>query len=215
MELAEEMPVDGSVARGLLDERPRHPEDLVLAVRAARYDEAAWREIYDLTRERIFGLLVYQTGSREEALELLQETYVSALQTIGRFRGEGSLAAWLSVIAIRRARSWKRKIIRRRATHRALAEEPLPASQAPVDHHLRRRLHQALAELGDRQRAAFLLREMEGLSSAEIGQALGCRAETARVHCFRARKTLRRLLESDPSSPLASRDPLGASPELD
>ena len=55
------------------------PQDLALATRAADGCEKAWREIYDRTRDRLFALLVYQTGQREEALELLQETYLSAL----------------------------------------------------------------------------------------------------------------------------------------
>ena len=81
-----------------------HAEDLELARRAAARDEGAWRTIYERTRQRLFALLAYHTGNREEALELLQEVYLHAFQGLARYRGEGPLEAWLAIMAIRRAR---------------------------------------------------------------------------------------------------------------
>ena len=56
--------------------------DLDLARRAASGDEDAWREIYTSTREKLFSLLSYHIGNRDEALDVLQETYVGAVKGI-------------------------------------------------------------------------------------------------------------------------------------
>jgi RNA polymerase sigma-70 factor (ECF subfamily) len=170
------------------------PGDLALARRAAAQNEAAWREIYDLTRDRLFALLSYYTGDREEALELLQETYLSAIRSIGRYRGDGSLLSWFVIIALRRARDWKRKLVQWKRKSEALAAELREDSGHVTDEYARIKVREAVGQLKGNQRGAFLMRELEGLSFREIGQALGCDEGTARVHFFRARKTMQDLL---------------------
>ncbi len=169
-------------------------DDLALAKRASVMEEAAWREIYDLTRERLFSLLVYHTGDREEALELLQETYLTAMKSLGHYQGQGPLMAWFAVIAIRRAQDWKRNLFRMKRRKEALAaelnNEVYPASDVQV----RREIQSALAKLSKRQRATFLLHELAGMVFSEIGKALGCSEGTARVHYFRARQVMQAIL---------------------
>jgi RNA polymerase sigma-70 factor (ECF subfamily) len=54
--------------------------------------------------------------------------------------------------------------------------------------------HELAAELTEKQRAVFLLREVEGMSSQEVADVVGCRESTVRNHLFNARKILRREL---------------------
>ena len=181
-----------------------HAEDLALARRAAAHDEGAWREIYDRTRDRLFALLVYHTADREEALELLQETYLCALKALKRYQGTGPLEAYFAVIAIRRARDWKRRLFRWRRRRRLLEEAAAAdaiagaGQTAPDRPHLRIRIQRALSRLGERQRTVFLLRELEGFSFREIGVALGCNESTVRVHFFRARRKMQKILGEEP-----------------
>jgi len=183
-----------------------HAEDLELARRAAARDEGAWRTIYERTRQRLFALLAYHTGNREEALELLQEVYLHAFQGLARYRGEGPLEAWLAIMAIRRARDWKRKIVRKRrhaADDDELSrdlDESAPRGPDPSAHPLRLVLDRALAALPERQRLAFLLREVEDLSFRDVAEALGVNEATARVHHLRARRTLQELLKDEPGA---------------
>jgi RNA polymerase sigma-70 factor (ECF subfamily) len=170
------------------------PGDLALARRAAAQNEAAWREIYDLTRDRLFALLSYYTGDREEALELLQETYLSAIRSIDRYRGEGSLLSWFVIVALRRARDWKRKLVQWKRKNEALTAELRGGPGHTTDEYARIKVREAVGKLKGNQRGAFLMRELEGLSFREIGSALGCDEGTARVHFFRARKTMQDLL---------------------
>ncbi|MBU1950368.1 MAG: RNA polymerase sigma factor [Candidatus Eisenbacteria bacterium] len=184
------------------------PEDLSLARRAVMRDEAAWREIYDTTRDRLFALLSYYTGQREDALELLQETYLSAINSIDRYRGDGSLAGWFAIIAIRRARDWRRKLAVWKRRRQELADERALDPPAMPNDPLRLQLQGAIAKLAGRQRASFLMREMEGLSFREIGEALGIGEPTARVHYHRAKKIMQNLLNPDDD---ATADPADGS----
>jgi RNA polymerase sigma-70 factor (ECF subfamily) len=177
-----------------------HP-DLALAARAAGGEEAAWREIYTATRERLFALCAYHLGNRDEALDLVQETYVSAVRGIGSYRGQGSLEAWLVGIAIHKARGFKRRFLGRMKRTDTLEGDPLTDQVLPEpDPGMRIRLRQALARLPERQRTAVLLHEWMGYSFREIGEAMGTSEATARVHAFRGREALRSHLSLDPSN---------------
>ena len=177
--------------------------DLELARRAAAGDEAAWRAIYVATRERLFGLLSYQLGNRQEAMDVLQDTYVSAIRSIGSYRGDGSLEAWMAGIAFHQAQSWKRRFLMKRKRTETLPEDLDPAAPPGLDPEASRRLRAALGQLSERQRRAVLLHEWMGYSFAEIGSILGTSEATARVHAFRGRDTLRALL-GDASAPDAA-----------
>jgi RNA polymerase sigma factor (sigma-70 family) len=184
---------------------PEASPDLELARRAAAGDEAAWRAIYVATRERLFSLLVFQMGNREEAVDALQDTYVSAIRSIGRYRGEGSLEAFMAGIALHQAQSWKRRFLAKRKR-----TEPLPAAFDPpaasdgTDPDARRRLAAALAQLPERQRRAVLLHEWMGYSFREVAGILGTSEATARVHAFRGRDALRALLGDSPARETAA-----------
>ncbi|MCK4547081.1 MAG: RNA polymerase sigma factor [Candidatus Eisenbacteria sp.] len=173
-------------------------EDRELAGRAAAGEEKAWREIYDRTRDRLFALLSYHLGNRDEAMDVLQDTFVHAIQGIHRFSGEGSLEGWLAVIAIRRATDWKRRFLPRLKRMVPFEEARAIAVANPRDVEFTgegRRLKECLARLSHRQRTALLLREFQELSFAEIGEALGCKEATARVHHLRARERMQALLK--------------------
>lgn len=174
-----------------------HP-DLDLAKRAADGDNAAWREIYTQSRDRLFALLVYHIGNREEALDVLQETYLAAVKGLSRYKGTGSLESWLCGIALRRARDWKRRMLRKfKKTDSMEDAHPVEEIIPQPDPEEKRRLHAALNTLPERQRSAVLLHEWLGYSFGEIGEILGISEATARVHSFRARETLRGLLGED------------------
>lgn len=182
-----------------------HP-DLDLARRAAAGDDAAWRQIYDGTRDRMFALLAYHLGDRDEALDVLQDTYVAAVKGIGAYRGAGSLESWIAGIALRRARDWKRRFLRRRKQTDPIEDHPELDQVLPqADPDEGRRLREALDGLPERQRSALLLHEWMGFSFREIAESLGTSEATARVHCFRARETLRGKLAAPNASSVASR----------
>jgi len=87
------------------------PESDLDLARAARLgDEEAWRRLYDATCQPLFNFLVYQTGDREAARDLLQETYVTALGRLDTYRGQGTLLSWLRAVGLRKSLDWRRRV---------------------------------------------------------------------------------------------------------
>ena len=172
-------------------------DDLDLAQAAVRGDEAAWRRIYDDTCQPLFNFLCYQTGDRDAARDLLQETYVTALQRLDSFQGQGSLLAWLRAVALRKCLDWRRRAKARLRKLTALAREHTHLASSGAEEAfpgLGDGLQAALDRLSSRQRAALLLRELEDLPFADIAESLGCSEPTARVHYHRACRSMRKHL---------------------
>lgn len=175
--------------------------DRSLTERARQGDETSWKEIYESTCDRLFAFLCYQVGDRDEARDLLQETYLTAFRRLETYRGEAPLEVWLRAIALGRSLDWKRVMLRRikrtvRLAEPGVAVEPdLQHVRFDSEHGV---LYRALGALSRRQRAALLLREWEGRSFAEIAGLLGCGESTARVHHARAREHMRAALDGEP-----------------
>ena len=66
--------------------------DRDLSERARCGDSAAWRAIYDSTCDRLFSFLCYQIGDRDEARDILQETYLQAFRSLDGYRGDAPIA---------------------------------------------------------------------------------------------------------------------------
>ncbi len=172
--------------------------DRRLARDACAGDENAWRLIYDQTHTRLFNFLCYQTGDRDVARDLMQETYVVAFTRLDTFRGQGTLLGWLRKVALRKCLDWRRRVALRVRKLAVLARDITPLATAGAKEAfpgLGDGIQAALDRLSSRQRAALLLRELEDQPFAEIADTLGCGEATARVHHHRACRNLRRWLE--------------------
>ena len=138
-------------------------------------------------------------GDREEARDVVQLTFLRVWQHRDRYDGRFSPNTWLYRIATnlaidllraRRSRQQQAEPFRRHLFH--LVEGRRHRELASVERRDVARIFEELAAgLTDRQRAVFLLREVEGLSSREVAEILGCRESTVRNHLFTARKRLR------------------------
>jgi RNA polymerase sigma-70 factor (ECF subfamily) len=171
-----------------------------LIQRARNGDQASWRAIYESTCDRLFAFLCYQMGDRDEAKDVLQETYLQAFRKLETFRGDSPIEVWLRAIALGRSIDWKRVILRRFKRTSPLSDSIAQAKPMADDVRFdseRATLQQALATLSRHQRAALLLRELEGFSFRDIAQSLGCGESTARVHHARAREHMRAALCGD------------------
>jgi RNA polymerase sigma-70 factor (ECF subfamily) len=140
-------------------------------------------------------------GDESEAWDVVQMAFLRAWQSLDRYNERWSFATWLYRIGTNLAIDLIRSRASRERAHRAGSEhqlrvvgEPNPASEL-ADH---REVHRLLAELAGsltpHQRSAFVLRELEGMTTSEVGRVLGCSAATVRNHVFQARRILRREL---------------------
>lgn len=177
--------------------------DLELARRAAGGDRLAFHAVVDRHAQSLFRLARGMVASRDDAEDIVQETFVEALKGIGNFDGRSSLMTWLSRILFRRAgRVWK-KNRRARAIvpldsamesarqHDRLVSMPATSS---VDHKLD--LAAVLPALAPEHRQILLLREMQGMSYAEIAQTLRVPQGTVESRLHRARRELRERLKA-------------------
>lgn len=174
-----------------------------LVLRAQRGDRAAYAALVGRHEKLVFAVisrLVRPVGLGGEVEDLAQETFLRAHRALGRFDPDGSAAfrTWLLKIATNLAldRLKRRDHTEHRSTLRVVERQPFAADASERRRRLREGLERAVAKLGDEQRAVFVLREIHGLSYAEIGELLGLTASGARVRMFRAREVLIPRLEA-------------------
>lgn len=179
---------------------PRAAEqgELPRAVLAAarRGDRGAARQLVEHYQDLVYGYLTRLLGRRDRSAavdDVAQDTFVRALGAIGRFDPDGSaqLSTWLLTIATRRAID----VLRGTRDHVALDTVPLIANERPDRRVITRSVYRAIAALSPEQRAAFLLRELYGMSVAETARALETEPGTIKSRVARARARLRAALE--------------------
>src|SRR5437763_10865330 len=155
-------------------------------------------DLYERYASRIFGYCLHRLGSREEAEDAVQTTFLNAFRSLSRGVVPESESAWLFKIAENVCLSRHRASFRRRRVEspgdlQAL-EASLPARERPADELIP--LPDALAEMPEAQRRALLLREWQGLSYHEIAAELDVSQSAVETLIFRARRTLARRLEA-------------------
>lgn len=154
-------------------------------------------ELFDLHHQRLYGLARRLSSDPEEAKDLVQEAFLRAARRPGSIPEEDQGAeAWLVRVVVNLCRDrYRRLAVRRRpeVVHNlSPTETGSPESQAVA----RASLQTALATLKPRRRAVIVLRELEGLSVAQVAKLLGMNPGTVRWHHSSGRKQLQRLLET-------------------
>jgi len=138
-------------------------------------------------------------GDEEDAADATQEALVSAWRGLGTFRGESSLRTWLFTLVSRRAADLQRRQrpvpVDEQQLEQRLPAVPDTASGTALETHLLAALRSALQELPWRQRACWVLRELEGLSYDEIAATLGVTSGQVRGYLHRGRATLAERME--------------------
>ena len=175
--------------------------DAVLAARALKGDRSAFNHIVRRHQEPLYRFIRRYVGDADEAYDLLQDTFVSAWQALGRYDPARPAATWLRRIALNKCRDWGRRRVVRRFFYGARAlDETTPAPEASADDASEAaltRLDRAIAALPGQLKAPLLITAFEGLSQAEAGAALGISAKAVETRVYRARKLLSEALKAD------------------
>jgi RNA polymerase sigma-70 factor (ECF subfamily) len=176
-------------------------EEARLLERLARGEAGAFERLVEMHQERVMRLAHRLLGWRGGAAEdVAQEVFLVALRRIGSFRGESSLATWLSAITIRQCRREKWRIWRR--WHRRLGQwmsggeaGPAGPADAPAERdEMAVRVRQAVERLPPSEREVVVLHYLEGMEVAEMAAALGASRNAIDVRLHRARQRLKELL---------------------
>jgi RNA polymerase sigma-70 factor (ECF subfamily) len=188
---------------------PAASNDAELVRRALARDDSAFRTIMQRNNQRLYRIARGILRNSTEAEDAVQEAYVCAFNHLASYRGESSLATWLSRITMNEAfgRLRRRRVIVDLAVlegTRAEAEIiPFPLSTSNDDpertmaqRQILQLVEQATDNLPEAYRLVFVARVIEGMSVEETAELLSLRQETVKTRLHRARRLVRDQLNS-------------------
>jgi RNA polymerase sigma-70 factor (ECF subfamily) len=186
-----------------------------LVARAQAGDREAFGALVARFQDKVLATAWRLLRHREDALDAAQEAFLRAHKYLGGFDPRAAdFGAWLHRIVVNVSRDVGARRGReaavpfddgRAAPPEGPDERGDPEARAGA-RDAGRLLARAMATLTERERAAFVMRDLEGISTEEVARALGSTATTVRVHLCMARKKLRRAIEEDvaPGEPRAA-----------
>jgi RNA polymerase sigma-70 factor, ECF subfamily len=188
--------------------------DQALVLRAQSGERGAFNALVCKYRQRIMTLSMRYTKNLADAEDAVQNTFLKAYCGLQTFRGDAAFYSWLHRIAINSAKT----LISIRGRDALLfssqigcndfadanaglsADLDTPEELALTDE-ICEAVNTAIETLGEEQRKAILLRELEGLSYSQVASAMSCPVGTVRSRVFRAREAidsrLRRIFDDD------------------
>jgi RNA polymerase sigma-70 factor (ECF subfamily) len=180
------------------------PDDGALAARALAGREDAYRALMQRHRDGIYRLVRAQLEDGDAAFDVTQESFIAAFANLHRYDRDRPFRHWLARIAINKCRDWRRRrAVRGFFTRARPIEEGVhiadgaPGPDAEVEG--RRELARARAAidaLPGGLRSVLLLRTIEGMSQAEVAQALGISDKAVETRLYRARAKLTEMLRA-------------------
>ncbi|RWI19055.1 MULTISPECIES: RNA polymerase sigma factor [unclassified Mesorhizobium] len=179
---------------------PAASGEMQLVGRALAREGGAFSTIVKMHNQRLYRIARSVVRNDSEAEDVVQEAYVRAFAHLGDFRGESSLATWLSRIVINEALGRLRKTRRTVAMPQRLQAEIIkfPLSDDPERTMAQRQIlelvERATDRLPDVYRTVFVARVIEGLSIEETAELLDVRPETVKTRLHRARVLVRKAL---------------------
>jgi RNA polymerase sigma-70 factor, ECF subfamily len=174
--------------------------DLLMAVRQG--EEPALNELIGRKTKPLLQLCQRILSDAEEARDVVQVTFFKVWENRTKFDDRWSPNTWIYRIASNLAIDHLRSRKSREKSHEPVRQHLRQVADGRAHRDLSRLqqtevamiFRELSAGLSEKQRMVFLLRELEGLSSPEVAEILGCRESTVRNHLFNARKYLRREL---------------------
>lgn len=176
-------------------------------VRAAQQgDQSAFAQLVEANQAMVYSLAFRMTGNPEDAADLTQDAFLNAWRGFGSFSGQSTFSTWIYRLASNVCIDFLRREKRRSGVSMTLEDEEDEERQADLpdlrwspERELERQeaheaVRQGLAALSPEHREVLILRELEGLSYAEIAQALDLEEGTVKSRIARARLALRDFL---------------------
>lgn len=181
-------------------------EDTALVTRALAGDAQAQRALVERHRDALYRLARSATGDADEALDIVQETFLAAFGALKRYDPARPLRSWLAAIALNKARDWMRRRKVRRFLRLTVPEDaadwlrddaPLP-DEVALQREALAATARAVSALPANLKDVLLLRTLEGMSQADTAIALGISEKAVETRLYRARQKLGAMLRDDP-----------------
>ena len=179
--------------------------DMLLVHRAMAHEADAFRAIIKTHNQRLYRIARGVVRNDSEAEDIVLEAYVRAFAALATFRGDASLATWLSRIVINEAlgrlRKRRRTVAMPANSEAQIIQFPLNPSDDPertmAQRQILRLVERATDNLPDVYRTVFIARVIEGLNIEETADLLGVRPETVKTRLHRARALVRKALDDE------------------
>ncbi len=208
---------------GMSNQIMAESSDAELVRRAKAGDLDAFEQLTSRYERKVYSLAWRMLRQEQDAEDVTQQTFLSLLENLKGFRGEASFSTWLLRVATHAAL----KVIRKRqgldtvsleqATESSEEGDPVPHPEYIADwrqspeelvrkNETQRLIEEALAQLDEKHRLVFLLRDVEGMSVRETAESLGLSEGNVKVRLLRARLQLRERLTrffGDPARQIA------------
>lgn len=177
--------------------------EAALVARCVAGDDTACAELVAAHQRMVYGLAINLLGDRDEALDLSQDVFLRVFRTLPSFRGQSALRTWIYRIAVNQIHNRTRWWRRRHRSHQVSLDDhllhggDLEATQDICPDRLlasketARLIWRAMESLPFDQRAALVLREVNGLRYEEIAFTMNVAIGTVKSRLTRARQTLR------------------------
>jgi RNA polymerase sigma-70 factor (ECF subfamily) len=178
----------------------RHASDESIAAAAQQGDARALEVLLERHEGKVLRVLGFLGVPVRDREDVAQEVFIRVFRHLGTFRRGLPFGGWLYRVSVNAALDHRRRRDREARTEAAWVEERgrVGPGRDPAEilrsRDLRAALLAALDRLSERERAVFVLREVEGLDGPEVARALGITQVTVRRHLGRARRSLRRIL---------------------
>ena len=173
-------------------------DDAAAVAQARGGDEEAFRVLVERHSRSIYRLAYRMTGSAVDAEDVVQDTFVRAYRQLAKFEARSNFGTWLYRIGFNCAIDHLRSRPQRESAKTTdVLDRIAPAATGPTTEDLvfagqiGDRVQEALNELSEQERAAFLMRHYQGCSIEEICAALDLRTNAAKHSIFRAVKKMR------------------------
>ena len=203
------MSIQQTMQKGTLrcSEKDPPADDQALVLKAKSGHSVAFGELYERHRSKIYCSVFRVLRNQQDAEDAVQQSFQQAFTHLHRFRQDAAFSTWVTRIAINEALMMLR---RRRVTTSAFessnddfkAPSPLDLvddgptpEQAFAKKESRTVVIRAISRLRKSLRTVALLRELQGLSNAEIARRLGLTPGAVKARAFHARRDLRKRLE--------------------
>ena len=185
-------------------ESDSHDADLV--AEALDGDVRALESLLDRHESRVLRVLRLMGVPHQDREDVAQEVFLRVFRHLRGFHRGRPFRSWIYKISVNAAHDYRnRSRGQAQAESESIDADPGWESSAAASgesgeaHYLRIALEGALGSLSSRERAVFVLRELEGLESRDVARALGITTITVRRHLGRARARLQEILEETPS----------------
>ncbi|TKJ41255.1 hypothetical protein CEE37_06200 [candidate division LCP-89 bacterium B3_LCP] len=178
-----------------------------LIIRAKDGDQLAFRDLVDMYRTRVASIAYGLVNNYDDARDISQEVFIKVYRSLGKFDVKRKFFTWLYRLTVNASIDFIRAN-KKRSHHESIDSDDsyVQFPNQDLDHDLDRRMekierneifHRIVSRLNPKQKSAFLLCDLQGLSSAEASEIMDCPQVTLRWYLHEARKKIRQHVEKN------------------